>query len=104
MHVADNFGPPGMELHIDGALQESTDEPDATGGGIPAGDGRSNDPELVADPRLFVGGLDTDMPLFIAATAQGLPKSPTQLPPTFMDAGALDEIRISSVRRNFANL
>lgn len=104
VHVVYNFGPPGMALYIDGVLQESTDEPDVPGGGILACDGRTNDPELAADPPPFVGGLETNMPWFIAASAQGEPKSPTQSPSTFMDDGALDEIRISSVRRDFANL
>lgn len=104
VHVAYNFGPPGMALYIDGVLQESTDEPDVPGGGIPACDGRTNDPELAADPPPFVGGLETNMPWFIAASAQGEPKSGTQSPSTFMDDGALDELRISSVRRDFASL
>ncbi len=104
VHVAYNFGPPRMELYIDGVLQGSLDQPDVPGGGIPACDGRTNDPELVADPPPFIGGLDTAMPWFIAGSAQGVKKSPTQSPSTFMDNGALDEIRISSVRRDFADL
>lgn len=103
VHVAYNFGPPRMELFIDGVLQESGDIPTVPGGGIPACDGRTNDPDLAGDPPPFVGGIQTTLPWFIAATAQGTDKV-TQQPQTFMAGGALDEIRISSVRRNFSEL
>ena len=104
VHVAYNFGPPGMELYIDGVLQESADEPTVPGGGIPACDGRSNDPKLVKDPPPFVGGLVTELPWFIAASAHELPKGADPAPSAFMSGGALDELRISSVRRDFATL
>lgn len=103
VHVGYNFGPPRMELFIDGVLQESDDVPTVPGGGIPACDGRTNDMAFKSDPPPFVGGIQTDLPWFVAATAQGSDKA-VQDPETFMSAGALDEIRISSVRRNFAEL
>lgn len=103
VHVAYNFGPPHMELYIDGVLQESDDTPVVPGGGIPACDGITNDPEVAGDPVPFVGGMQTSLPWFIAATAQGSNKVPPE-PSAHMGGGALDEIRISAVRRNFAAL
>ena len=103
VHVAYNFGPPRMELFIDGVPQESIDSPTVPGGGIPACDGRTNDEKLAEDPPPFVGGIATELPWFIAATAQDTDKL-MQAPTAFMAGGALDEIRISSVRRNFADL
>lgn len=100
VHVAYNFGPPRMELFIDGVLQESEAEPSVPGGGIPACDGRTNDPDLAGDPPPFVGGLQTALPWFIAASAQSQGKA-DQTPTAFMAGGALDEIRISAVRRDF---
>ncbi len=100
VHVAYNFGPPRMELFIDGVLQESDDVPSVPGGGIPACDGRTNDPELMGNPPPFVGGLESELPWFIAGAAQNQGKA-NQAPSAFMAGGALDEVRISAVRRDF---
>lgn len=99
VHLAYSFGPPGMELYIDGVRQDSTDAHRT-----PRWDPCMRREKQRRWAGAVRGGLETEMPWFIAATAQGEPEGPSQTPSAFMDGEALDEIRISAVRRDFADL
>jgi hypothetical protein len=99
VHVGYNFGLPSMELFIDGVLQETVGQPIVPGAGIPTCDGMSNN----GDDGPFAGGLETPLPWYIGAAALNSNKM-NQTPTSYMSGGALDEFRISSVRRDFSAL
>lgn len=99
VHVGYNFGPAGMELFIDGVPQAVEAQPIVPGGGIPTCDGVSNNGSNTS----FAGGLEADLPWYVGASAINSNKL-NQLPTSHMNTGALDEIRISDVRRDFSAL
>lgn len=84
-HVGYNFGPNGVELFIDGVLQQTDGIAEVPGNDLPC-DGIGGG-GVVTDNDLFVGGSELNGSLGFF----------------YRDGGALDEVRISAVRRDFGS-
>ena len=88
-HVEINFGPPNLELYIDGALQESSQSADIPNSSVPCDAPMSSG--LGPDNVWVIGG----------ATLSRPDNSTTPNSMYYLLGGAVDEIRISSVRRSY---